>query len=100
MRATELVAEEARDNAKLIVDAFKDALDPKEHANTRVRAATSWLEIEAREEELRMKEERQLEGLHRDQLIAQVAEKLGVLIDAGVVPDIVEGQARELAAGE
>jgi len=99
-RATELVAEEARDNAKLIVEAFKDALGKENHPNTRVRAATEWLSIEAKEEELRMKEERQLEGMHRDQLIAQVAEKLGVLIEAGVVPQVVEGEARELTSGE
>jgi hypothetical protein len=100
-RATELVAEEARNSAHELVDAFKDALDPANHPQVRVRAATEWLNIEAKEEELRMKEERQLEGLHRDALIARVAEKLGVLIDAGVVPDIVEGKVvNELESGE
>lgn len=96
-RASTIVAEQARQHAEQIKDAFVDALDPMNHPNVRVNAARSWLEMEQKEEALAMAEERALEGMHRDALVTQLAEKLGALADRGLLP---ENFVRALPAGE
>lgn len=64
---------------------FKDGIDQGTPMHLRLQAARDWLAIEQREEALRLQEERALEGLHRDQLVAELAARLGRLVDAGAV---------------
>jgi hypothetical protein len=52
----------------------------------RVSTAAKWLELEAREEHVALEEDRMLEGLRRDQLVSELAERLGALIDRGAIP--------------
>lgn len=99
-RASEIVADEAKENAQKIVNAFLDALDEEKHIDTRVRAAKQWIEIEQREEALQMEEEKSLEGLRRDQLVRMTVEKLSKLAERGVLPQqvlhVIEGEAEEV----
>ena len=84
-RVSALVAEEASANAQAIVDVFKDAIDKSQDIRVRLKAASEWMNIEVNEEELRIKEERALEGMQRDQLIGEVAKRVGALVEGGLL---------------
>src|ERR1043166_1444853 len=86
VRASELVAERAKDEAKLIAQTFLDALQSeKVPMHVKVAAAEKWLAIEHREDELKLKEDKALEGLHKDALVSRVGEMLSRLVESGAI---------------
>jgi hypothetical protein len=100
-RAAEIVAEEAAAEAQAIVKVFKDAIDPGAPLHLRLQGARDWLTLEQREAALQMAEEKALEGMHRDQLVAELASRLGRLIDAeAIVLPEVTARVEELTSGE
>jgi hypothetical protein len=100
-RASELVAEEAEKNAAKIVQVFKDGIGENVPISSRLQAARDWLAVEEREERMRIDEEKALEGMHRDQLIGVLADRLTKLFDAGVISSpVLEGHAEEIEAGD
>jgi hypothetical protein len=103
-RAAQIVAEAAKEteNAKLMIASLKDALQPGQPPTVRVQAAKTWLEIEQKEDALQLKEEVVFEGLQREQLQKELAERLLRLQDAGALPvieaEVVREEQRELPA--
>lgn len=92
-RASEIVAERAVEEADNIVSAFSDALKDHNPASVRIKAAESWLKIEHDETKLKMEEERHVDEMKTNEIIELVVNKLGKLVNAGVLPDIIDGQA-------
>lgn len=85
-RAAQMVAEAAkeRENAQLMIQALRDGLDPeKSSLPTRLQATRDWIKIEKDEDELQMKEEIAFEGLQRDQIARELAERLSKLVESG-----------------
>jgi len=70
-RASELVAEAARDLSKEIIDAYKRGLID-ESAFVRLKAAKELLDIETKEAELQIKEEVALKNATKDELIDEL----------------------------
>lgn len=92
-RASELVAEKAAEEAEMIVDVFKDSLQPHNPASVRLKGAEAWLKIETDEARLKMEEERHVDEMKTNEIIELIVNKLDKLNNAGVLPDIIEGQA-------
>jgi len=83
--------------AESIIDAFRrgvKAPDPK----VAVMAAKTWLDVEQKNEELAIKERKQLEDMSRDDLIKQLAEGFARLKGVGV--DFVDSSAEEVPVAE
>lgn len=101
-RASEIVAEEATENAELIVSAFKDALEDDDAAHsTKIRAGTEWLAIEQKEAALKMEEEKQLEKMTRGELADSLVELLIGAAQQGALPaDVIDGEGMELVGGD
>lgn len=74
-RASEIVAEKARDRAGEIVEAFEDLIENGPPA-VRLQAAKDWLLIEQKEAELALKEERFGEDMSEDELRELVINRL------------------------
>lgn len=84
IRATELVAQAAREHGEEIVNAFLVCLDPKQPPYVRLQAAKEWLKIEKEETD---REDKQVTGDSED-LIAQLKEALseiGIPIEGELV---------------
>jgi hypothetical protein len=102
-RASEIVAEEAREHADEIVQALKDALAAGQPVSTRLQAAEKWLAAERKEAELQTREPPRdgIEDLSREQLIDLLAPVLARLQAAGRIPspqEIIDGaQVKELS---
>lgn len=89
VRAAELVAEEAKKSATEIVSALKDALDAGNPASIRVNAAKTWLEIENREADLQLKEDRDFATLSDEELAMRVAEGFMRLSSSGAFDEVL-----------
>lgn len=84
-RAAEHVAEEARKEAAKIAQAFKDAIDPSQPIGVRVHAAKTWLEIENKESELTLREDRELRDMSQEELAQLVASRFTQLVSSGAL---------------
>lgn len=92
-RAAARVAEAAQEdqNARQIIQVFKDAVDSSQSMGIRLKAAEAWLGVEREEGKLALQEE-QAEAQHsREELIAMLAEKL----TAGPTATILRNQLEE-----
>lgn len=94
-RASEFVAEQAREEAQLIVDAYKSALQEGKPDSIRLQAANAWLAVEHKEAELELKEQKELEDMPRDQLVATIVAGLQKANTAGII-DLPESAIQEL----
>ena len=90
--ASEIVAAKAAKEAKKIVAAFSDALEPHNPASVRVQAATQWIKLEQEEKKLKMEEERHVDQLQTNQLIEFIQERFDRLNDAGILRDVVDAE--------
>ena len=105
-RASEIVAAKAEEQADEIVAAFlRGVRDPD--AKTAVMAAEKWLRVENQEAELQLKEQKHLDQLSRDDLIARLAEGFARLKRAGIdfdgadmVVDLDDDAVHEVASRE
>lgn len=71
-RATEIAAEEARNNAEDLIQVFKDGIDPENPMKIRLASANSWFGIEQEEAKLKIQEEKldfDIEKANRDDLV-------------------------------
>lgn len=106
IRASEIVAQQAQEHADEIVKAMRDGLRAKQ-PSIRLQAARQWLEVESKEYDLKVKEDRALEQLSTEELVEAIAERFARLSDTGSIPafdaDISDaeelGPAGELAEG-
>lgn len=74
IRAAEKVAEAAKEHADHITSAFIDVLtDPEASHKMRLETAMKWLEVERKEDELQLEEDKH-EDLNRDQLMERILE--------------------------
>lgn len=87
-RASEEVAEAAREHINSIVAAFVDALDVDQAPYVRLQAAREWLKIENQEAELQMKEDKALQDATKDELLDEFVRlylKFGPSADGRIV---------------
>lgn len=78
-RAAKRVAEAAQieENARQIIEVFKDAISKNQPMSTRLKAAEAWLGIENQESKLALQEEEASAKQHsRDELIAMLTKRL------------------------
>lgn len=97
-RASEIVAEKARDRANDIVAAFEELIEAGPPA-VRLQAAKDWLLIEQKEAELAIKEERAFEDLSEDQLKELIITRLAK-IQAAKDVEKLEGSITVEPVGE
>src|SRR5262245_8613930 len=97
VRAAEIVAEKARANADKIAQAYIDALDPAKPDAIRLQAARDWLGVENKEGELTRKEEKDLDSMNKNELVAEITK---FLVDNQDVIDLPPGDYREEELGE
>lgn len=109
VRAAELVAEEAQKEARNIAKVLKEAIEPNQPITVRVAAAKQWIEIENKEAELQLKEDRELRDLSHEELVARVSAMFITLQDSGQLDpelssitgqEVVNGTVRELTSGD
>ncbi len=76
-RAAQSVAEAAQESAQQIIAVFKDAIGDDKPISVRLRGAEMWLNVENKEGQLSLQEERaDAAELSRDELIKALTEKL------------------------
>ena len=84
MRATERAAERISREGDLIADAIIDALRNGTHG-IRLSAVKLAMDIEHREAELQLKEDRQFEEIETQQLLESLVDDLAVLRETGML---------------
>lgn len=100
-RASEVVAEKAREHGELIANTYLEVLQSTQvSAQVKLQASRDWLGVEHQEVDLERKEERDLESLRKDELIEQL---MGFMENSGAIitlpPDAVE-EVQALDAGD
>lgn len=77
-RAAKRIAEAAQEdqNARALIQVFKDGVDERQPIGTRLQAAKLWTEIEREEARVSLQEERTDQDLTREQLIASLTQRL------------------------
>jgi hypothetical protein len=95
-RASEAVAEEIRKNAKLVASAIVDNLT-NESAGIRLQAARLAMEIEHKEAELQLKEERAFESMETSELVKYIIDASMKTKTSGALEGlIVDGTATDV----
>jgi len=90
-RAASHVAEEARKEARRIVQVFKDATDESQPISVRLKAAQAWIEIEREDDKLTLQEETaDAKQMSREELIAAVREKMSSGTAAAIIRKALE----------
>jgi hypothetical protein len=83
IRAAEIVAEEATKNARQIVAALVDALDPEQPIKVRIEAAQKWLDIENKESALQLKEDKEWANLSEEELAKRITASFARMVEGG-----------------
>lgn len=98
-RAQEIVAEKIREEADAIFASLKQALK-SDAPSVKLKAALAMLDIETKEQELKIKEEtRQFENLGKEKMLELISERIKSLKEQGIdltALDIIEGSAIEV----
>lgn len=94
VRASEIVAQAAQEHADEIVKAMRDGLRAKQ-PSIRLQAARQWLEVESKEHDLKVKEDRALEQLSTEELVEAVAERFARLAATGAIPGSYDADVQD-----
>lgn len=88
-RATEMIAERARQHSEEIAQVFIDAIDPEQPMKVRLEAANSFAKIDRDEAQLKLQEDKfDVEHADKNELVTYLA---GILEDSPVGAAIIEG---------
>lgn len=95
-RASEHIAKKVGEESEALWTELK-ALRQDKSSAVRLKAILTLLDVEERERLILVDEERELEKMRKDELVAWVLETLEELRAKGVIPDVIDGEASEVA---